>query len=624
MREREKEKRRIGFFARGCARGAARLRPRTSSSTLSLHPPKKKPLNAQEPRLKMVYTCNELNAGYAADGYARARGVACVIATFTVGGLSLLNAVAGAYSERLPVLVVTGAPNSNDFGTMRVLHHTTGRPGGGVTDEIAAFRPFVCHAEQIFALETAHAQLDTAISQALKLSRPAYVSIACNLAGLRHPTFEREPVPYSLAPPHTNPTSLAAAVETAVELLSGAAKPVLVGGVKLRPARNRAAFAKLADASKYAVAAMPNAKGMVDETSPRFMGTYWGQVSTPYCAEVVESADAYVFCGPIFNDYTSVGYSLLLKDEKMIVVDEGDHGGRVSVGGRRFFNCVAAADFMEALAARVTPNEGEERHGEGVVVVRRARPAPGRLHPIHSHSSSLHSHPSLSPLSAAWTNYERMYIPPGKLVKPPPTAPLRTNVLFEHVQSLLSDKTAVIAETGDSWFNCLKLRLPPGCGYEFQMQYGSIGWSVGAVLGYALGVRDAKRVIACIGDGSFQMTAQEVSTALRYGANPIIFLVNNKGYSIEVEIHDGEYNVINDWAYTDLVRAFAKPGSGHKLFTATADTEAELASAIEGALAAPEALAFIEVRVDKDDCSRELFEWGSRVASCNGRPPVVS
>jgi pyruvate decarboxylase len=523
----------------------------------------------------MVYTCNELNAGYAADGFARARGAACVIATFTVGGLSLLNAVAGAFSERLPLIVITGAPNSNDFGTMRILHHTTGNPGGGVADELAAFKPFTAHQEQVFSLQHAHLQVDAAISAALRTSRPVYLNIACNLAGLTHPTFEREPIPFCLPPPHTNPLSLAAAVETAVELLNTAVKPVLVGGVKLRLPAARAAFAALAAAAKYPVAAMPNAKGMVDEGAPRFMGTYWGQVSTPFCAETVESADAYVFCGPIFNDYTSVGYSLLLKEEKMIVVDVD----RVSIGGRRFFACVDAAEFMAALAARVTPNE------------------------------------------TAWVNYERMHVPPGVLVKPPPTAPLRTTVLFSHIQALLTPNSAVIAETGDSWFNCLKLALPAGCGYEFQMQYGSIGWSVGATLGYALGAR-TKRVVTCVGDGSFQMTAQEVSSMLRYGANPIIFLINNKGYTIEVEIHDGEYNIINDWDYCGLVRAFAKKGSGHKLYTASAATEEELEVAIAGALAAPDALAFIEVCVDKDDCSRELLEWGSRVASCNGRPPA--
>ncbi len=84
------------------------------------------------------------------------------------------------------------------------------------------------------------------------------------------------------------------------------------------------------------------------------------------------------------------------------------------------------------------------------------------------------------------------------------------------------------------------MKLPPGCGYEFQMQYGSIGWSVGAVLGYSLAAQpEGRRVVALIGDGSFQMTAQEVSTMIRYGADPIIVLINNGGYTIEVEIHDG-------------------------------------------------------------------------------------
>ena len=76
----------------------------------------------------MINTTNELNAGYAADGYARVKGIGCVMVTFTVGGLSVINAVAGAYSESLPLIVITGGPNSNDYGTSRILHHTTGLP----------------------------------------------------------------------------------------------------------------------------------------------------------------------------------------------------------------------------------------------------------------------------------------------------------------------------------------------------------------------------------------------------------------------------------------------------------------------------------------------------------------
>ena len=80
------------------------------------------------PELRMIGCCNELNAGYAADGYARTHGLAVVVVTFTVGGLSVINAIAGAFSDSIPVIVLSGGPNSNDFGTERVLHHTIGSP----------------------------------------------------------------------------------------------------------------------------------------------------------------------------------------------------------------------------------------------------------------------------------------------------------------------------------------------------------------------------------------------------------------------------------------------------------------------------------------------------------------
>ena len=98
----------------------------------------------------------------------------------------------------------------------------------------------------------------------------------------------------------------------------------------------------------------------------------------------------------------------------------------------------------------------------------------------------------------------------------------------------------------------MNLELPEGARFEIQMQYGSIGWSVGAVLGYCL-ARPQSRVIALIGDGSFQMSAQEVSTMIRYGVKPLIFLINNGGYTIEVEIHDGPYNTIKNWDYAALM-----------------------------------------------------------------------
>ncbi|XP_007016910.2 PREDICTED: pyruvate decarboxylase 2 [Theobroma cacao] len=524
-----------------------------------------------EPGLKNIGCCNELNAGYAADGYARARGVGACVVTFTVGGLSIINAIAGAYSENLPVICIVGGPNTNDYGTNRILHHTIGLPD--FSQELRCFQTVTCYQAVVNNLEDAHEQIDRAISTALKESKPVYISISCNLAAIPHATFIRDPIPFSLSPRLSNRMGLEAAVEATAAFLNKAVKPVMVAGPKLRVAKACEAFVELADACGYPVAVMPSAKGLVPEQHPHFIGTYWGAVGTAFCAEIVESADAYLFTGPIFSDYSSVGYSLLLKREKAIIVQPD----RVVIANGPAFGCVLMKDFLQALAKRLKCN------------------------------------------TTAYENYHRIFIPDGVPLKCDPQDPLRVNILFHHIQRMLSSNTAVIAETGDSWFNCQKLKLPEGCGYEFQMQYGSIGWSVGATLGYAQSVPD-KRVIACIGDGSFQVTAQDISTMLRCEQKSIIFLINNGGYTIEVEIHDGPYNVIKNWNYTGLVDAIHN-GEGN-CWTAKVHCEEELIEAIEKATdEKKDCLCFIEVIVHKDDTSKELLEWGSRVSAANSRPP---
>jgi pyruvate decarboxylase len=188
----------------------------------------------------------------------------------------------------------------------------------------------------------------------------------------------------------SNQGSLEAAVAAAVKFLDVSVKPVLIGGPKLRLGKAKEAFHKLVEASGYAYATMPSAKGMVLETHPRFIGTYWGVVSSPFCLEIVESSDAYIFAGPIFNDYSSVGYSLLLKKDHMIVVNPD----RVIIQGTQEFGCVLMKDFLELLATKVTRNPN------------------------------------------SYDNYKRIFIPEGEVPKAEPHDPLRVNILFKHIQVL--------------------------------------------------------------------------------------------------------------------------------------------------------------------------------------------
>lgn len=237
-------------------------------------------------------------------------------------------------------------------------------------------------------LEDAHELIDTAISTALKESKPVYISIGCNLSAIPHPTFARDPVPFFLAPKVSNQLGLEAAVEATAAFLNKAVKPVIIGGPKLRVTKSRQAFVELADASGYPIAVMPSGKGLVPEHHPHFIGTYWGAVSSSFCGEIVESADAYVFVGPIFNDYSSVGYSLLIKKEKAIIVEPN----RVTIGDGPSFGWVFMADFLSALAKKLKKN------------------------------------------STAVENYHRIFVPHGIPLKSERDEPLRVNVLFKHIQ----------------------------------------------------------------------------------------------------------------------------------------------------------------------------------------------
>ena len=519
--------------------------------------------------LELINCCNELNAGYAADGYARASGVGVVVTTFTVGAFSALNAVGGAYAEDLPLIVISGGPNTNSEPENQLLHHTLGEVGYNYQKEI--FSHVTSESVVIKHKKVAPFQIDSAINRCLRTRKPVYIEIPCNIAGLeihkpRNFNFNEEKT--------SDKRNLRDSVAHAAKLLNSVQKPMLVAGVKLRPWDAIDAFKKLADKSNYAVATMPNAKGMFPEDHKNYLGTYWGQVSSPGVSEIVESSHLYLFAGPTFTDYTTTGYTTLITRNRLI-----NAGPNYVKFPDRTYNNVVLSEFLTELSKKVKPNNNNV------------------------------------------TAFKRIK---EDFVKEPPVKPkqvLTTKRMFAIIQSYINSKTAVVAETGDSWFNGMKLKLPGGAKFEMQMQYGSIGWSVGATLGYALGLGKNHRVMAFIGDGSFQLTAQEISTMIRYKLNPIIFLINNRGYTIEVEIHDGPYNNIKNWKYSELVDVFnAEDGNG---ISFKVDTEGELRDAIKKSVK-HKGLSLIEITIDRDDCSKELLEWGSKVAFNNAREPKES
>jgi TPP-dependent 2-oxoacid decarboxylase len=246
----------------------------------------------KNPRLQLIGCCNELNAGYAAEGYARSNGVGALVVTYGVGGLSAVNAVACAYAEDLPVIAISGGTNSDSEADGHVIHHALGEVRYDYQRQI--YQHVTAGAFAIRRLEDAPDVIDRAIATALRRRKPVYLEIDCNLAALDVPA----PTPRDFqGSRRSDPAALADAVAHAAELLAGATRPVLVAGPRIRPPEARSAFRRLADAAGYAVAAQPAAKGMFPEDHPAYAGLYWGPVSSPGVASLVESADAYLFAG---------------------------------------------------------------------------------------------------------------------------------------------------------------------------------------------------------------------------------------------------------------------------------------------------------------------------------------
>ncbi|KMQ91387.1 pyruvate decarboxylase [Lasius niger] len=526
-----------------------------------------------------IYDCNELNCGFAAEGYARANGAAACVVTYTVGAISAMNsALAGAYAENLPVLCISGAPNCNDYGSGRILHHTIGKPE--FTQQLDMVKHVTCAAESVVQASEAPAKIDHVIRTMLLEQRPAYIDIACNISGLECP--RPGPIEDLLPQYAADNKSLTSAIDAIAKKIEASQKVTLYVGPKVRPGKAKEASVKLADALGCAVTVGPASMSFFPAKHPGFRGTYWGIVSTGDANKVVEEAETLIVLGPNWNDYATVGWKAWPKGPRVVTIDEK----AAQVDGQ-VFSGLSMKALVEGLAKKV----------------------------------------SKKPATAEGTKAPHFEYPVAK-----PDAKLTNAEMARQINAILDDNTTLHAETGDSWFNVKNMNWPNGLRIESEMQYGHIGWSIPSGFGGAIGSPERKHIIMC-GDGSFQLTCQEVSQMIRYKLPVTIFLIDNHGYGIEIAIHDGPYNYIQNWNFTKLMEVFNGEGeecpyshnkNGKSGLGLKATTPAELADAIKQAEANKEGPTLIQVVIDQDDCTKDLLTWGKEVAKTNARSPVVT
>ena len=510
-------------------------------------------------KVKWIGCANELNASYAADGYARTRGAAMWVTTYGVGELSALNGVMGAKSERSLVFHVVGMPSYQHQRLRKITHHTLGDGVFGNFVELSAGAA-CCHA--VINPENCVVEMERVIAEARRNNQPAYIAVPSD--------FALSPVmPADVKPivPQSNEAALQKVMAIIAERIKDAKSIVAVPAFTVLRLGLQRQVQKAIEALGCPFVTTLMEKCVIDEGHTQFAGMYVGAQSNPKTRQIVESADLILDLGGVnLNDITTAAYSAQPDLSRFITLGLDD----VRIGDEVIAS-VRLADVLSELA-KLKPSSAPYQT------------TPQVLAPVTGNSSDKITMAALYPRYAAF----------------------------------LRAGDTVVLETGSSSLGVTPTLLPDGVRVEAQVLWGSIGWATPAAFGIAL-ADPGRRTVLITGEGSHQLTANDIGAMGRFGANVIVFVLNNGGYLIERALEENPnwtYNDLAPWHYADLPKAL---GCDH-WYTARVTTLGELDDAMKAARASKTG-AYIEIIGSKMDMPPALAFAHSRLKEMYGATP---
>jgi indolepyruvate decarboxylase len=515
--------------------------------------------------LEFIGTCNELNAAYAADGYARVGGLSAMLTTYGVGDLSALNGVAGAYAEHVPMVCITGAPPIHTMQHAIPVHHSAA--DGNFSNVLNCFREFTV-AQTCLTYADAAQEIDRVLRACWREKRPVYIQLPSDIAYL---TIDVPEQPLTRQLQQGDEKSVAACVAYLQGSLKKAKRPALLLDMDADRLHLTEVLCELAERANIPFASLSSAKNVIDENHPLFLGVYGGQHSLPDVREYIENADFLIALSPRFIEVNSGHYTQALPSDTLYL-----HAFDL-LQENRSFTGITAYEVLSGLVASLP----EKTHQALPDVIRSKAPKVNNNFLPHEFEA------------------------------------LTQARLWQRMAAFFRPQDIIIGENGTSNIALNGVTLPPQATYIAQPVWGSIGYTLPALLGSLLH-NAQRRHILFIGDGSFQLTVQELSTIIAQGFKPIIFLLNNKGYTIERYIlgESARYNDVNNWQYSQLPKVLSP---NVECFTTVVHTEGEL----EQALSIAEdnhKLSFIELMLDPMDAPEKLKGFGKKTADFDYGP----
>jgi indolepyruvate decarboxylase len=473
-------------------------------------------------KVKWIGCANELNAAYAADGYARIRGVGLVATTYGVGELSALNGVMGAKAERSLVFHVVGMPSYQNQRLNKIAHHTL---GDGVFGNFIGISAAAACCSALINPDNCIIEMERVIAEARRNNQPAYILVPSDYALAQVTPIDVTPLRLK-----SSATALKKAVAAVRERLAGAKSVVALPAFTATRLGLQKQLREAIEALGCPFATMSMEKCIIDESHPQFAGLYAGAVSAQSTREIVEGADLVLDLGGVnLNDITTASYSAQLDPARFITLGLNDvRIGEKVIGGVRLADMLGELAKLKLKAPRFRRT------------VEDAPPIAGK-----------------------------------------PTDKITMDALYPRYVAFIRAGDTVVLETGSSTLGMAPMPLADGVRVEAQVLWGSIGWATAAAFGVALADPN-RRTILITGEGSHQLTANEIGSMGRFAANITVFVLNNEGYLIERALEenpDWSYNDLAPWQYAELPRALGCAD----WFTARVATLGELDAAMKTA-----------------------------------------
>ena len=504
-------------------------------------------------KLRLINTCDEQGAGFAADAYARVRGLGVVCVTYCVGGLKVTNTTAEAFAEKSPVVVISGAPGMKEREKNPLLHHKVRE----FDTQKKVFEQLTIASTVLRDPQTAFQEIDRVLEAALRFKRPVYIELPRDLIAVPGIAHHKTPEIYE----QSDAQSLREALAEAERMINQARQPVILADVEVHRFGLQDQLLRLAHKTNIPVATTVLGKSVIGEHYPFYLGVYEGALGRDDVRHYVESSDCVIMLGAFMTDINLGIYTARLDPARSISATSEKLSIRYHT-----YEAVRFKDFVG-----------------GLLRLRLRRRRLGRIP----------RPPQITPYSASRT--------------PPSHRPLTVRRLFERLNAFLSDTTVVVADVGDALFGAADLFIRERTEFISPAYYTSMGFAVPASVGAQL-ANPKLRPLVLVGDGAFQMTGMELSTSARYHLNPVVVLLNNRGYGTERHMQDGPYNDVWPWEYHRLPEIL---GAGRGFVV---ETEAELDRALVEAKQWTKSFCLLEVRLAPLDRSPAMDRLAARLA----------